>query len=230
MSIKQVAKIIPWFPLSGIIFYIMIVVLWNLGIIPPPSDLVPLLEELYNKFGLIGVSITSFLEGVAYLGLYVPGTTIILLAIIFSEGSLLSILYLSIAITISLTLVSMLNYLFGMYFGGKRKQEPKKHGIEKNIFLSIIHPNLLAFYFFHRGYKKKEFWKVFLIPFAIFPYVFCVAYIISKFSNYFKAEVIGEPLYFLGALTLWFLVALTLENREYFGEGLRRIYKHLFHK
>ena len=229
MKFKDFWEVIPIFPLTALLFYITIVILWNIGVIPPPRELVPILEGWYNDFGLIGVFITSFLEGLAYIGLYIPGTTILFLAVIFSDGSFLSLLFISLVITLSLTIVSIVNYFMGMYFGNKRKKELKKHGVEKSLFLSVIHPNLLAFYFFNRGLKKKEFWKVFLIPLILVPYALIIAYIISLSSDFFKENVVGNPLVFLSALVLWFLVALVLENREYFGKGIHRIYKHLFH-
>lgn len=229
MKFKDFWSIIPLFPLSALLFYLTILALWNLGIIPMPRELVPALESLYNKFGLIGIFITSFLEGIVYLGLYIPGTTIIFLAILFSDGSFLSLLYISLTITISLTLVSLGNYFAGVYAGNKHKKEPKKHGVEKSLFLSIIHPNLLSFYFFHRGLKRKELWKVFVIPLILFPYALFICYAVSLSSNFVKESVVGNPLIFISALVLWFIVSLILENKEYFGKGLGRIYKHLFH-
>lgn len=226
-KIKQIFKIIPWFPLSGLIFYFMIWALWSLGIIPPPVEIVPFLESLYNRLGLFGIFLTSFLEGIAYIGLYVPGTTIIFLAIVFSDGSFLSLVYISLTITLSLTLVSILNYVWGKFFASKKQRESKKEGVEKNIFLSIIHPNLLAFYFFHRGLKKKDFWKVFLFPLIIFPYAFIIAYIVSFSSEFVKDSVVGNPYVFLLCLVVWLMTATVLENKKDLRKGLGIIYKHL---
>jgi len=61
---------IPWLPLSALIFYLTAVVLWTINLIPPPTEIFIFLENLYNDYGLIGLFIASFLEGIVYLGLY----------------------------------------------------------------------------------------------------------------------------------------------------------------
>ncbi len=45
---KQFFQKIPKLPLSAFIFYVCVVILWGLGIIPSPSDIFLFLGNLYN--------------------------------------------------------------------------------------------------------------------------------------------------------------------------------------
>jgi len=60
-------KRIPLLPLSALVFYITVFILWNINILPPPTEIIMFLENLYTTYGLFGLFIASFLEGVVYL-------------------------------------------------------------------------------------------------------------------------------------------------------------------
>lgn len=90
--IRDLFKKIPKLPLSALIFYIGVLFLWKFGFIPGPSNILIFLERLYTQYGLFGLFIASFLEGIVYFGLYFPGSFIVALAVILSDGSFASLL------------------------------------------------------------------------------------------------------------------------------------------
>src|SRR3990167_1803334 len=128
---------IPWIPLSAIIF---------LG----------MLENLYNKYGLISLFVATILEGIVYLGLYFSGSSIMVLIILFSPQNFISLLSISLVITFALIVVSIINYVLGrhvLYRKGKESTEViRDKKFSKGLLLSSVHPNFLAFYFFNLGY------------------------------------------------------------------------------
>ena len=163
MKIKEIISHIPIFPLSVFIFYLTLIILWNFKVIPSPTELILFLEQIYDKFGLMGLFIVSVIEGLAYIGLYFPGCSIIALFFIFSKGNLLSSFLMILIVTFALTISSIINYWMGrLFFRNKNQKEAIQASkkVEKSIFFSVIHPDLLAFYFFYRGIKKKSFWKI----------------------------------------------------------------------
>ena len=78
-------KNIPKLPLTALIFYLVVFLLWNIKLIPPPIEVLSFLENLVDTYGFIGLAMASFLEGIVYLGLYFPGSVIIAITVIFSD-------------------------------------------------------------------------------------------------------------------------------------------------
>lgn len=229
MKIKEIFKLLPSFPLSALIFYIIVFLLWNVGVLPHPLEIVRVLEGIYEQYGIVGLFISTLLEGIAYVGLYFPGTTIILVSAILCKGNFLAIIKIALAITLALSLISIFNYWFGKIFLLKKSMRNlNPNGFEKNILFSILHPNLLSFYFFYRGFSKKNFWKVIYVPVLVFPYAFIGIYIISIFSEFVKNDILGNPFVTLSLIFLWFIVSFIVKNKEEFFRGCKRIYKYVF--
>ncbi len=117
--IKKLLTKIPKLPLSALIFCLTFFVLVALNLIPSPEEIVLFLESLYYKYGLVGVFISSFLEGLVYLGLYFPGSLILVLAVILSDGTPFSLFLIIFVATIAVTLTTIVNYFFGRYIASK---------------------------------------------------------------------------------------------------------------
>lgn len=83
---------IPTLPLSALAFFLCLVVLWNLHIIPMPKELIEILEGLYYRYGYVGLMIATLLEGTSYICFYFPGAIIIALAVFFSNKSFLELI------------------------------------------------------------------------------------------------------------------------------------------
>jgi hypothetical protein len=171
---KDGLKKVPILPLSALLFYLTAVILWQLGIIPSPMELFTFLESLYDTYGLIGLFIGSFLEGIVYFGLYFPGGFIVALAVILSDGAFFTLLILSLLVATAITITSIINYSLGRkIIKGKLNPElplPQKRLFSKGFLFSFLHPTILAFYFFNLGIKKENGWKIALVPFIMIPY------------------------------------------------------------
>ncbi len=210
---KQFFDKIPKLPLSALIFYVFVFALWKFNLIPSPLEIIGFLESLYNNYGLVGLFIASFLEGIVYLGLYFPGSFIIVLVVLLSDGKFISLLNISLIVALALTLTSMINYVLGRHFVARPLRETKeiktKRKMSKGFFLSLLHPNALAFYFFNLGLKKRNFWNIIFVPLIIIPYGFLLA------SLFYLAKPILEensenPYVMITFISFWLIISFIL--------------------
>jgi len=209
MKIIKFLKEIPLLPLSALIFYLIMVFLWKLSIIPSPSDIVLILEKINNNYGMMGIFISAFLEGIVYLGLYFPGSFIIALAVLISDGSIKSLLTISLVVAIAISLTSIINYYLGSYVSSYNKHKYEtinKNNISKGFLLSMVHPNSLAFYFFHAGIEKQHYWKIIYVPIIMMPYGFLFALILSAFREFLKSKL-ESPYTMLFLILIWIFLA-----------------------
>jgi len=207
---------IPWIPISALIFYCAVLVLWSFNLIPPPSEVVSFLENLYNNYGLIGLSIATFLEGIVYLGLYFPGSFIILLSVILSDGTLISLFNISFVVALTLTVTSIINYWLGRYFVFKNPDKFDPLFSKKNIrglLYSSIHPNLLAFYFFNEGINKKSPKKLIYVPFLMLFVGLCYSFLVYSFKLIVKNQI-EKPQTMIILILIWFSVVFIYENKR----------------
>jgi len=177
--------------------------------------MVKALEALYQGYGLIGLFIASFFEGLIYVGLYFAGSFIILFVVLFSDGSLISLLTVSIVVSAALMMSSIVNYVLGRYFVMKtdaRKDLITKKN-SKSLLLSLLHPNSMAFYFFNLGLKKESIGKILLVPLVIIPWGFLLAFLFYQIKPVIL-ENTSSPYILITVLLVWFIVAFILKNRE----------------
>ncbi|MBI3623939.1 hypothetical protein HY212_07725 [Candidatus Pacearchaeota archaeon] len=214
MLFKKFFKEIPKLPLSALIFYLVLFILWNINIIPEPKGILIFLESLYNSYGLIGLFIASFLEGVVYLGLYFPGSFIIALSVFLSDGKFISLLMITSVVTVSLTLTSIVNYLLGRVFYKEFNHNVERKKIaSKGIFFAILHPNLLAFYYFNSGIEKQSPLRIVLAPILMIPYGLVLTYLLYFLKNPAR-KAIESPYIMITLILLWIIVAFILEHKR----------------
>ena len=216
MKIKKILKEIPILPTSALIFYLCAVLLWKINLIPSPIEIVNFLEFLYHQYGLFGLSIASFLEAIVYLGLYFPGSFIIVLSVFLSDGSFLALLSISIVVAISITVASFINYFLGRHISFKKSdpQEIVHHKkLSKSFFLSMLHPNILAFYFFNAGLEKRGLWKIAWVPIFMIPYGLFYAYLLFALSDFVKQRL-DNPWTLFFVIMIWLIIAFIIEHRR----------------
>ncbi len=208
---------IPWFPLSVIIFTIVLMVLWGLEVIPRPEEMISFIELLVERIGIIGIGIATFIEGLAYIGHQFPGMTLILISIIVSSNNLSLVASLVATITIALTLSSVANYYMGAIFSKKPKKKIKAKikRPNKTFLVSLLHPAFLSLYFFHRGLNKKGLKEIIYVPILIFPYGLIFAYLLSFVSGFIREKVLTEEYFFLTIFIIWFLIEFYMKNKEF---------------
>jgi hypothetical protein len=211
-SLKKILNEIPKLPLTAFIFYFFMFNLWKMSFIPSPTEIVSILEIVYLRFGYFGLFIATFLEGIVYLGLYFPGSFIIAFAVFLSDGKFVSLLMISIIVAFTLTLTAFVNYFLGRCVLMKNKFDEFERS-KKGLFASMLHPNLLAFYFFNHGIEKRDIRKILWVPFIMIPYGLFFAYMLSIFSNYAKQKL--ESVGFIMTLILvWLIISFVLEYRN----------------
>lgn len=213
----RILKKIPKLPLTALLFYLGILALWSIKIIPTPQDILRYLENLYQVYGYFGLFIATFLESIAYLGLYIPGSFIIALAVFFSDGSFSSLAIITLVVDLALTITSIINYLVGSWISTKsgiNMERLKKTEIySKGIFVSMLHPNLLSFYFFNAGLERHNFKKIFIVPIFMLPYGFLVAILLSRFSGFAKQNL-ESPTFFLSIIVIWLVIAFAVTTKS----------------
>lgn len=214
--LKKIFHKIPKLPLSALIFYVSVIILWKAGYIPSPRGILLFLEGLYTSYGLPGLFIASFLEGIVYFGLYFPGSFIVALAVILSDGTFKSLLPISLVVATALTITSIINYTLGRKILSneldKKVLKEKKQVVSKSLIVSMLHPNILAFYFFNSGMKKQNFLKVLLVPVIMIPYGLGLAYLFYSIKGPLRTAL-ETPYLMVSIIVFWILLAFLLENR-----------------
>ncbi len=213
MDLKEFWKEIPKLPLTALVFYLFIVLLWNLQVIPSPSEIIIFLESLYIEYGKLGLFIAAFLEGIVYLGLYFPGSFIIALVIFVSEGSFNSILSIAFIVTLAWTITCIIDYLLGRLIPFKRKVVSNSKKLSKGFIFSFFHQNILAFYFFNEGIEKKNPWKLLIVFPIMFIWVFFLTSVFSLLRNSLR-QAVESQFTLLALILIWILVAFIFERRR----------------
>ena len=215
--IKQISQKIPKFPLSALIFYAGLLILWKLNFIPSPNNILIFLENLYKSYGLFGLFIASFLEGIVYFGLYFPGSCIVALAVILSDGSFASLLSISLVIAFALTITALINYSIGKKIIANRIDRKlfikEKKVLSKGLFISMLHPNALAFYFFNSGMKEQNFLKIIFVPLIMIPYGLALGYFLYSIKELLKMAI-ESPYIMISIILAWILLAFIIEHRN----------------
>lgn len=217
INLNGVAVKIPIVPVTALIFYILILILWKSGNIPSPTGIYVALETLYQSHGILGLIIATLLEGLVYLGLYFPGSSIILLSVVLSDGSVGNLTTISTIVALTLTLTALINYSIGKYLSRQQRHKHTapviKNTSQKGLLLSALHPNSLAFYFFNLGLQRKRINEIFFVPIIMIPYGFILSVIFYPFKTALR-KAVETPNIVLVILLTWILIAFIYEYRK----------------
>jgi len=212
---KKFYNKIPKLPLSALIFYLFVLILWNFNLIPSPIEIINFLENLYESYGLMALFIASLLEGLVYIGLYFAGSSMIAIIVIASDGTLITLLSISLIVALSLTITSVINYVLGRHIISRplreTKEIKKKRKMSKGLILSCLHPNALAFYFFNLGIKKESPYKVIFVPLIMIPYGFLIAYLLYQLKPFIEKSV-ENPYILIIIIMIWMIIAFMWER------------------
>lgn len=204
-------------PLSALAFYLFILLLMYVGFIPSLVEILSFLRGVYDNYGIMGLFIGSFLEGIVYLGLYFPGSLIIIVAAAFSNGTFLDFVLISGTVTLAISLASVINYYFGKYSILNRFLKPSKVNrktrsfLNHNFFATFLHPNLLGFYVYTLGAKRDSPLILLLIPPIMFVWGIFLAWTFYTLREYI-VNLAENPFAMITLLSLWFLIAFVLNR------------------
>ena len=211
---KIISIKLPWFPISVIIFFSIITIGDMFGVIPGIKDMIAFLQSLYDQFGLFGLFISSLLEGVAYFGLYFPGSVVVLLAVALSDGTLGAFISISATVACALTISSLISYRLGSIQFIQKRLKVSSNYDKDSLFWFVFnhwHPNGLGLLYFKRGFNgEKLIPYIFATPVIIFIYGIFFSYGIYSLKDYAGSDETWIIFIILG---LWFLVELYFKNK-----------------
>lgn len=191
-----------------LVFYLTVFSLWSFNIIPAPSEILIFIEILFNYFGLLGVFIAVLIESIVFLGLYFPGSFILIIAIFFSSGTFVELFMISFITSVALTIGSVINFYLGKY-RIINAQIPKIKTSELWFLLTFLHPNSMAFYFYSQGLKNKNFNHIYLVFFFILPYGILLGFLIFLTKNGFKSAL-ENPYLMIIVIFIWIFISYLL--------------------
>jgi membrane protein DedA with SNARE-associated domain len=128
--------------------------IWRLFNLPKEDELIKIITEFFNRYGLWVVLISSIIEGALIIGNYFPGGVVVFLGVIAAGHNIPKIILTVSVVVIGFFIGYLLDYVMGKYgwykvlikFGMKDQLEKAKLKLSKQsfnaIFLSYWEPNL----------------------------------------------------------------------------------------
>ena len=157
-------------PLIFITIYLVLFIFIR-GNIPDTETLIKEIEKLYLLYGYYLVFIGAFFEGLFPIGMYIPGSTVVLLGAVLSKKATVQFPLVIILAVLGFSLAYCVNYVLGrigwyqiLAFLGlengikEAKEKIEKHK-DKTILLGYISPSPAAFLSTASGVLKIPFWR-----------------------------------------------------------------------
>lgn len=152
-KIKEILKLLA-IPLVLVAIYLSMILLWKFFHLASDEELIIIVTNYFNEYGLWIVFISALIEGFLLLGQYFPGGFIIFLGVISAGKNIIRAVEVVSVVSIAFFIAYYGNYLVGKYgwyklfakFGLKKsldnaKQKLIRHGFKAVIF-SYWEPNL----------------------------------------------------------------------------------------
>ncbi|HYF05815.1 MAG TPA: VTT domain-containing protein [Patescibacteria group bacterium] len=190
-------------PLLALVFMVVFLLLYRKIGLPGPDQIVNFAKGYYTEFGLWVVLFGALLEGTLFVGMYFPGSIVVVLGMILAAGNPTRAIETILVATVGFTVSATFNYYLGKYgwykvalkLGLKEPLEKmeariKKTGL-KTVFFVYYSPVLSSFASTSAGIFRYP-----LVSFIIF----------SLVSFLFWLSVWGTIAYFTG---YWVLKLLT---------------------
>jgi len=215
---KKYLFYIPWFPISVIAFYTIVIFGSQYTWIPSIFDMIDWLSDLYKTYGLPALFISSFLESIAYIGLYFPGSIVILLAVAVSDGSVLQFMTIAAVTALAIVCGSIISYYSGLYGSIKTKKQIDQDGLpdSKSTFWWFIicnwHPNAIGLWFFKRGVDKKPLfpWILYVWP-VMFIWGLFLAFVVYTLRDQVEDSKTTEV---FTVLIIWLVIDVYLKYKK----------------
>ena len=186
---KRYLAALPLFPLSVIIFFSLLVFLEHLGVVPSYNAIMAYFSTLYTQYGYWALGMATFLETLAYFGLYFPGAAVILLSVILSLGSVSEFLVISIIVAGASSAGALVSYLSGRRLSVLSANEHPREVSPSWFLINHWNLNAVGLWFFKQGYDGRALFPWILYsPLIIIPYGMLWCYILFLFSRQFVTE------------------------------------------
>ena len=124
--------------------------------LPPIEELIPLIEDLFARYGYWVVFIGAFVEGILLVNWYLPGSIVVVLGVAFARGGPLNVFAVIGLIILAFLITTIFNYALGRFgwyrlllrFGLGSSLDRVKSRVEHRglpiIFSTYFHPNFGA--------------------------------------------------------------------------------------
>lgn len=199
-------------PLTAFVFILFVYFFVYLDFLPAQSVMVEYLKSIYLEHGPLILFVSVFIESIAYVGLYFPGSFIAFLIVIFSEGTFFEFFLIFVLSMFALFLGNIFNYSLGLLLSDRKIKDVKKPN-RKHLLFYVLHPNLIAFHMFRCGIFKKGFSDLFVLSLFFMPYL-VILIIIGFVFKKASADFVGSYFIVPSLLFIWFLFALYLDLRD----------------
>jgi membrane protein DedA with SNARE-associated domain len=145
--------------------------LWVLFKLPKDDELIALVGQFLNHYGLWIVFISAFIEGVLIAGNYFPGGLVVFLGVLASGNNIPKVAFVVFLVVLAFACSYCVNYVLGRYgwykllvkFGLSAQLETAKKKLEQHSFKAIVfsywHPNVGALISTSAGILKMDFIK-----------------------------------------------------------------------
>ena len=167
---KTSSKTQLFFPLF-IFFVYAGILLWFRFSLPTQEQIMEFVRGLYQQFGYLIVLTAGLIESVFLIGMYLPGSTAILLGAVLAKSGVVSLPFIILLGTLGMMVGYTVNYMLGKYglyhllvrFGmeqplKKAEEKLETHG-NKALFVGYLAPNGGAFISTAAGIAKMPFQK-----------------------------------------------------------------------
>jgi membrane protein DedA with SNARE-associated domain len=220
------ATIFPLF--IGITFLVFSFFYYSLGL-PDPAELQAMLASFFEDYGLVAVFLAAFVEAFFVLSFYLPGSLVIVLAVLASDGSIAELSTLALAVGLGALAGILSDYFVGRWglhvlfarFGGtqslKRAEAWQARWGGWSMLLLGFHPNFLSLVSTHAGISRVPFAKVAVLSMlSLLIWTPIAVFLISLLVDQVSATSDGQHWYVFGAFLFWAFVAFCL---VYFREA-----------
>ncbi len=187
--------------------------------LPEPSELLGYFQKAYIAYGEIFIIVAAFFESFFMLSFYLPGSLILILAILNSSMNIYELFNIGLLALIGFTLANILNYIIGrnglhhifLRLGRKDIIERMSMQIHQNkirtLFLAGFHPNFLSIAIVCMGITRENFVKTILISiFSQATWIVIWLVIAGPFISKIDFSNENQIIYFISLIILWGIV------------------------
>jgi membrane protein DedA with SNARE-associated domain len=143
-------------PITLLVLSGIISIIWSIFKLPSDTELMIIIKNWFNHYGLWVVFISALIEGVLLFGNYYPGGLVIFLGVISVSGNTSKVILVTSVVCAALFIAYIINYMLGKYgwytllvkFGMRQSIENTKIKLERHQFKAIFgsywFPNLAS--------------------------------------------------------------------------------------
>lgn len=144
-------------PLCYTFLFIVLMIIWRVFNLPSPEETFEIMINWFHKYGYTIVLFAAFLEGLVLINLYLPGSAVVLVAVVAARENLTEVCMLITLASFAFWITAQINYGIGrlglhwiiIKFGGRSWLERANKWYAKYgafvIVPTFFHPNLGGF-------------------------------------------------------------------------------------